>query len=268
MNWTGRTPVKFGPEITGEVRLLAFFGHLDCRIYLGKSYIDVGAGSFSAARKIINIPKDHVGPLGSIGRYVEAADCKILYAGEHQNDQPVNVVFMNTVAMWPVAAAAGLRSKTRGQINIGHDVVISEGAMVRSGVAIGDGAVLAAGAVVTKDVEPFTIVGGVPARKLKDRLVPGIAAQVAETRWWDFSIRYLMENASQIQQLAVTKGGHDYRPPRPRYVFAMDPTGARVVGFVDGAGEHSLADAPESARAYASQDFSKDAYWLADPWMI
>ena len=61
-------------------------------------------------------------------------------------------------------------------ITIGSCVWIATGAMVLPGVAIGDGAVVAAGAVVTKDVEPWTVVGGNPARFIKKRTMQGVEA--------------------------------------------------------------------------------------------
>ncbi len=54
-------------------------------------------------------------------------------------------------------------------IIIGHDVWIGYGAQIMSGVTVGDGAVIAAGSIVTKDVLPYTVVGGVPAKKIKER---------------------------------------------------------------------------------------------------
>lgn len=56
-----------------------------------------------------------------------------------------------------------------GDVTIGNNVLIGSGAIILPGVTIGEGAIIGSGAVVTKDVEPFTIMGGVPAKKIKDR---------------------------------------------------------------------------------------------------
>ena len=69
---------------------------------------------------------------------------------------------------------------------IGHDVWIGHGAIVLPGRTIGDGAVVAAGAVVTKDVPAYAIVAGNPARPIRDRFPPTIAARLQALAWWDW----------------------------------------------------------------------------------
>jgi hypothetical protein len=69
---------------------------------------------------------------------------------------------------------------------IGHDVWIGHGAVVLPGRAIGDGAVVAAGAVVTKDVPAYAIVAGNPARPIRDRFPPPIAARLQALAWWEW----------------------------------------------------------------------------------
>lgn len=68
---------------------------------------------------------------------------------------------------------------------IGNDVWIGTRAVVMDGVSIGDGAIVAAGAVVTKDVPPFAIVGGVPAKIIKYRFSDDMINKLKEIRWWD-----------------------------------------------------------------------------------
>lgn len=74
----------------------------------------------------------------------------------------------------------------KGDIIIGNDVWIGYDAVIMAGVTVGDGAIIGTRAVVTKDVEPYTIVGGVPARKIKKRFSKEIIEDLLELKWWDW----------------------------------------------------------------------------------
>lgn len=71
---------------------------------------------------------------------------------------------------------------------IGNDVWIGNGAIVLRGVNVGDGAVIGAGAVVTRDVEPYTIVVGIPAKPIKKRFSDDIIAELLELQWWNWTV--------------------------------------------------------------------------------
>jgi acetyltransferase-like isoleucine patch superfamily enzyme len=71
--------------------------------------------------------------------------------------------------------------------NIGNDVWIGHGAFIRPGVTIGDGAVIAAQAVVTKDVPPYAIVGGVPARVIRKRFTDDEIDALLKSKWWEYA---------------------------------------------------------------------------------
>ncbi len=85
------------------------------------------------------------------------------------------------------------------QVIIGNDVWIGTRAMVLGGVKIGDGAIIGAGAIVTKDVEPYSIVAGVPARRIRYRFSEEQRELLKQTSWWDKSEEVLKENLSLFQ---------------------------------------------------------------------
>jgi phosphonate metabolism protein (transferase hexapeptide repeat family) len=72
------------------------------------------------------------------------------------------------------------------RVHIGHDVWIGHGAIILPGITIGHGAVIAAGAVVTKNVEPYAVVAGVPAKRIKWRFPKSIRTQIMNLAWWDW----------------------------------------------------------------------------------
>lgn len=87
----------------------------------------------------------------------------------------------------------------RGDIVVGNDVWIGYETVVLSGVTIGDGAIIGTRAVVTKDVPPYTIVGGVPARPIRKRFDDRTIAVLLRLRWWDWPRERIARNISAIQ---------------------------------------------------------------------
>ena len=85
-------------------------------------------------------------------------------------------------------------------VKIGNDVWIGSNSMILQGVTIGDGAVIAAGAVVNKDVEPFTVVGGVPARKIKNRFTSSEGAEIINSDWWDHDTQWIEQFAKSMYE--------------------------------------------------------------------
>lgn len=87
----------------------------------------------------------------------------------------------------------------KGDIVIGNDVWIGFEAVILSGVTIGDGAIIGTRAVVTKDVPPYTIVGGIPAKPIRKRFDDETIAQLEALNWWDWDEETIRNNISAIQ---------------------------------------------------------------------
>ena len=119
-----------------------------------------------------------------IGKYCSFAEgVTILLGGEHRIDwvttYPFNVLF-------PEARAFTGHPTTKGNVVIGNDVWIGTDALILSGVHVADGAVVAARSVVTRDVAPFSIVGGNPARHIKFRFPDETINHLLAIAWWDW----------------------------------------------------------------------------------
>lgn len=98
----------------------------------------------------------------------------------------------------------GFRDRRRSKrVTIGHDVWIGHGAVVMPGVTIGTGAVIGANAVVTRDVDPYTIVAGMPAKPLRTRFEPAVIDRLLALAWWDWSDERLHAAIADMQALAI-----------------------------------------------------------------
>ncbi len=91
---------------------------------------------------------------------------------------------------------------------IGHDVWIGTRAMIRDGVTIGHGAIIGAGAVVTKDVEPYAVMAGVPARMIRKRFDEGTVAKLLNLNWWDWPQEKIREKAALFADISGFLGKH------------------------------------------------------------
>ncbi|MBO5443963.1 MAG: CatB-related O-acetyltransferase, partial [Muribaculaceae bacterium] len=87
----------------------------------------------------------------------------------------------------------------KGDIVIGNDVWIGYDAVIMAGVTIGDGAIIGTRAVVTKDVEPYSIVGGVPAKEIRKRFASEVINKLMEIQWWNWPIEKIRSSIPDIQ---------------------------------------------------------------------
>lgn len=123
-----------------------------------------------------------------VGNYTQMSETSIVMLGGQHNADHVTTYPIRINYQFPGAGQDGTPMPT-GDTRIGSDVWLTQRTFVRSGVTIGDGAVIASCAVVTKDVPPFAIVGGNPARVIRYRHSEEQRTALLEIRWWDWPVR-------------------------------------------------------------------------------
>lgn len=128
----------------------------------------------------------------SIGKFCSIAkDVSIMLGGDH---------YVDWVTTFPLQYAGSHlldktgHAKSKGAVTIGCDVWLGHGALILSGVTVGHGAVVAAGSVVTKDIPPYAIVGGNPARILRYRFEPEVIESLLDIAWWDWPIERIIDS--------------------------------------------------------------------------
>lgn len=89
----------------------------------------------------------------------------------------------------------------KGDIIVGNDVWIGFEAVIMAGVTIGDGAIIGSRAVVTKDIEPYSIVGGVPAKLIRKRFTDSKIAELLELKWWNWDEEEIRQKLPEIMKL-------------------------------------------------------------------
>ena len=112
----------------------------------------------------------------------------------------------NSITSYPFAifghdwsdAMEGKSYPTKGDTIIGNDVWIGYNSTIMPGVKIGDGAIIATNSTVTKDVEPYTVVGGNPAKEIKKRFTENEINKLLKIRWWNWSIEKITKNVKKL----------------------------------------------------------------------
>ena len=130
-----------------------------------------------------------------VGRFCSIGPGVRCGLGRHPVDYvSTHPMFFSTAKQAQITFADNLYYEELLPIEIGSDVWIGANAVILDGVKIGDGAIIAAGAVVNKDVSPYAIVGGVPARVIKYRFTPDEVEVLLNFKWWDKDYEWIKAN--------------------------------------------------------------------------
>lgn len=148
---------------------------------------------------------------------------QLTYTDRWPDDAPLQRYYAENVESF-ARSKAGWRKIVNarfGKIEIGNDVWIGEGAVIAQGVRIGDGAVIAGRAVVTRDVAPYTVVGGIPAVPKKLRFAPEVVEALVRLQWWNYGLDALRgvditrpDHAVEVIEANIAAGLPLFEPKR------------------------------------------------------
>ncbi|MBY8977389.1 chloramphenicol acetyltransferase [Rhodobacteraceae bacterium NNCM2] len=185
------------------------FVHPDCEITASTfgRYVEIGRGSrighsvigdYSYCDRAADIANAHIAKFANIASFVRIGP----------TDHPMERASLHhfqyrSADYWDDAEMdADFFAKRHARVaTIGNDTWIGHGAIIRPEVTVGDGAVIAAGALITKDVAPYTIVAGLPAKPLRRRYSEEVAKRMIALAWWDWSHEALRDALPDFREL-------------------------------------------------------------------
>ncbi len=178
--------IGYKTKFAGNSRICSgtvFSGELGTGSYIGQNCnIDAKIGNFtSISNSVVVVSGTH--PLDYVSSsplfYSKLGHCPIVYA-DYSRLEFVEHLYAD--------------KEQKFQVIIGNDVWIGTNVLIKGGITIGDGAVIAAGAVVTKDVPPYCVVGGVPAKMIRKRFDDNVVCKLLQIAWWNKGEEWIKEN--------------------------------------------------------------------------
>lgn len=151
---------------------------------------DAALGDFSYIAADTSVSNADFGKYCSVGNQV------LIGGGRHPTDRlSTHPVFYSRGRQVEFSIGMDDAFDENPRVKVGHDVWIGARAVINSGVSIGDGAIVAAGAVVVKDVPPYAVVGGVPAKVMKYRFQQDDINRLLTIKWWDRDLDRIKQNS-------------------------------------------------------------------------
>ncbi|MEY4984661.1 MAG: hypothetical protein RIR62_2927 [Pseudomonadota bacterium] len=165
----------------------------------GASRIEVGRFTYGHHRMAVREWGE--GASLTIGAFCSIADgLTVMLGGNHRTDWvttfPFGHIFEGELGGGGIVG----HPVTNGDVRIGNDVWIGANATIMSGIRIGNGAVIAANSTVVKDVGPYEVWGGNPARRIRQRFPDEVIAALEELKWWDWDVAVVRALAPQLSQ--------------------------------------------------------------------
>ena len=198
----------FGPNPNDPTPLPGIDQLIFLKNFITRSDIEVGDYTYyddeeDAAdfeRRNVLYHYEFVGDKLIIGKFCSLAkDCTFMMNGANHTFTSFSTypfaVFKNG---WGDGDVEQLKSQTRGDTIVGNDVWIGRSATIMPGVEIGDGAIIGAHAIVGRNVPPYTIVAGNPAREIRKRFDEKTIVELQNIKWWDWPIEKITQNLEAI----------------------------------------------------------------------
>lgn len=166
---------------------------------LGASPISIGR--FTYGTENVSVRQWGEGAALRIGSFCSIASAVTIFlGGNHRSDWATTFPFGHIYQEQLGGTGIVGHPQTNGDVTIGDDVWIAHGVTIMSGVTVGAGAVLAVNATVIKDVAPYQIVGGNPAKAIKQRFSDEVVALLLELRWWDLPVEVIKAIAPDLSR--------------------------------------------------------------------